>query len=631
VKTQPITPARIAFSEQANEPPHAPDFDDRYHPRIGAQAQARHVFLQGNGLPHRWAGRSDFTILETGFGLGHNFLATWRAWREDPQRCERLHFVSVELHPPTAQDLARALAGLPQADLAAQLLRAWPPLTPNLHRLAFEDGRLQLTLALGDAAELLPALRLAADAVFLDGFAPARNPRMWSLPLLKAVGRLCAPGATAATWSVARDLHEGLRTAGFEVQRASGIGGKREITLASHVPHRNAHRLPSPRVSSADAVVIGAGLAGAAAAQALARQGLQVTVLESGPAAALGASGNPAGLFHGTLDADDGPYARLYRSAALWAARRYREAIAAGVPGQVDGLLRLAPRAPPPGLPANYVRGLDREAASGLAGVSLPGHCWLYAEGGWIAPVDWVRHALQHPGITLRTARSVAHLTRDGSRWHLSDAQGQTLARSGLVVLAAAERSSALLQPLGHAPWPLGRARGQVSFLHSGLSPALQLPVAGDGYAIPLPDGLLCGATRQAGDEDAQVREADHAHNLERLYRLTGLEVGRQTSDWQGRVGWRVATEDRLPIAGAVPAPTGAAGINQARLLPREPGLFVLTGLGARGLSLAPLLGELVASQALGTPWPLEQDLVDLIDPGRWQVRSVRQASAQAG
>ena len=191
-----LTAARLAFAEDGT--PFSPEFGDLYHSAAGGVAQAQHVFLRGNGLPERWADAPRFSILETGFGFGLSFLATWHAWQEDPRRCARLHFVSVEKHPFSAQDLAvlhAPHAGL--APLSAELRDAWPMLVPGLHRLEFAGGRVVLTLAFGDAAALLPQLRLAADAVFLDGFAPAKTPDMWSPELLKAVARLCAPGATA--------------------------------------------------------------------------------------------------------------------------------------------------------------------------------------------------------------------------------------------------------------------------------------------------------------------------------------------------------------------------------------------------------------------------------------------------
>lgn len=631
MKNVPLRPARIAFGSGPGDPPAAPDFGDIYHPQIGAAAQAQHVFLLGNGLPGRWRGRADFTVLETGFGLGHNFLALWQAWLDDPQRCKRLHVVSVERHPPLAADLARAHAGATDPRVSA-LLGAWPPLTPGLHVLAFEQARLRLTLALGDASRLLPALRLQADAVLLDGFAPDRNPEMWSLPLLKAVGRTCAPGATVATWSVARALRDGLATAGFVVERVPGVGGKREVLSGVYQPRTGQRRDAAgspPAAPAPDAVVVGAGLAGAAAAQALARQGLRVTVLEQAAAPALGASGNPAGLFHGTHDADDSPRARLMRAAALRAAQVYREALANGVPGAVDGLLRTgAPPTPSLGeapWTAAYLQTLDAGAASGLAGLPLADASWFYAGGGWIAPAAWVRQALAHPAIALNCGTQVAALQRgERAGWQLLDAQGRTLASSPLVVLASAEQVAPLLQPLGLA-WPaLRRTRGQITQWAADAPPPLRRPLAGDGYAIAGPWGWLCGATRQADDDDPALREDDHRYNLARFSRLTGLPAP-EVHRCSGRVGWRLAADDRLPLAGPLPAPgAGAPRSLQCRHVPREPGLYVLTALGARGLTLAPLLGELIAAQASGTPWPLEQDLADAVDPARFAVRAAR-------
>lgn len=641
----PLRPARIVFPADGG-PPEAPEFGDVYHPRVGALAQARHVFLAGNGLPGRWAGRAHFTVLETGFGLGHNLLALWEAWRADPQRPARLHVVSLELHPPTAADLARAHAGSPQPELAAALRAAWPPLAPGLHVLGFEGGRLRLTLGLGDATALLPLLRLQADALLLDGFAPDRNAALWSPPLFKALARLAAPGCTAATWSVARPVHEGLRAAGFEVARAPGIGGKREITTAVFRP-RGAPRGPvalnvvAP-AAALSAVVVGAGLAGAACARALAEAGVPVTVLDAAPEPAAAASGNPAGLFHAIVNGEDGPYARLYRAAALRAAQVYAPAVASGrVGGTLTGLLRLASAGQTAasmqallqrlGLPPAVAEALDAEAASARAGVPLAAPAWHHAHGGWIAPGEWVREQLSRPDVRFRGRSAVARLQpAEGGGWHLQAADGTRLATAALVVLANAE-SAASLAPRPPAAWPLQRTRGQVSWWPVAGRPPLGCALAGDGYALALPGRLLCGATQQRpgepGHDEAAPREADHRFNLERFARLTGLPVPAAAS-CEGRVGWRLGSDDRLPVAGALPlAEPGLppSRLTQARAWPRHPGLFVLTALGSRGLTLAPLLGELVAAQALGLPWPLEQDLADAVDPVRWAVRAVRQ------
>src|SRR5690349_14050833 len=136
----PLVPAPLAFD--ATGTPYSPVYGDIYHSADSGPGQARHVFLGGNGLPARWAGSRVFTIVETGFGLGLNFLATWQAWRADPARPGRLHFVSVEKHPFTLEALATLQARHPEfAELAAELQAAWPLPLPGMHRLDFEDGR----------------------------------------------------------------------------------------------------------------------------------------------------------------------------------------------------------------------------------------------------------------------------------------------------------------------------------------------------------------------------------------------------------------------------------------------------------------------------------------------------------
>lgn len=633
----PLEPARIEWG--ADGTPHAPAFADVYHARIGARAQANHVFLAGNGLPARWAGRRDFTIAETGFGLGHNFLATWQAWRDDAARPRRLHLVSFEAHPPRRDDLRRAHAGGDSPELAAQLVAAWPPLVRGLHRLDFEGGALRLLLAFGDVRDLLPELVFTADAFYLDGFAPACNPQIWEARVLKALGRRAAPGATAATWSVARSVRDGLTAAGFDWQRAPGLGGKRETLRARHAPrHRHGPATAAPGAGDRRAVVVGAGLAGACTAAALAALDFDVTVLDRHDEPAAGSSGNPAGLFHATVHADDGPYARLFRAAALHAARLLDGLDDARVPRGSTGLLRLEQlldhaamqaRVRRLGLPCDFVQVLDAAQASHRAGVALAAPAWYYPAGGWVAPAALVRERLAHPRIRFVGGCTAQALRRADDGWQVLDADGAVLAAAPQLVLANAGQVNALLATAGVAPFELTHSRGQVSLFDTGAAPPLRCPVAGDGYALPLPGGgVLCGATSAAGDDDAALRDADHRANFDRLQRLCGLSAPADPTQWRGRVGWRVTPADRLPLAGPLPALHIGAGtrLDQARLLPREPGLHLACGLGARGITLAPLLGELVAARIALTPLPLEQSLVDAVDPGRFLVRAARAA-----
>lgn len=650
MKTEPIRPARIVFDDHGV--PFAPDFADTYHPRAGGLAQARHVFLNGNGLPERWQGRDHFVVLETGFGLGNNFLATWAAWRSDPQRCRHLTFISIEKHPPGADDLARVHREHAHPALCAQLLARWPPLTPNLHSLDFDAGRVTLVLALGDATVMLRHLVAQVDAFYLDGFSPAENPAMWSAPLLAAIGRLAAPGATAATWSIARPVRDGLRTAGFEVGSAPGFSARREMTVARHAPAFTPRGSPAldwaalarrPR----EALVIGAGLAGCATARALARRGWHCTVIDRHDTVAREASGNAGGLFHGVVHSHDGAHARFNRAAALdlvpWLAElRQAHAIA----GQTDGLLRLddapaeqlAATVAQLGLPSDYVQALAAGQAGRRAGLPLQQAAWYYPCGGWLAPAELAAALLADAssGVRWLGARTVARLEAGGNDpdqpvWQALDADGQLVAQAAVVVLA---NSHAALTLAGLPPTLASAVRGQTTRLPAdtaGLRLA-RVPVAGAGYVLPPHEGwVLCGATHDADDLDPQVRDTDHAHNLTQLTRLTGQAP--TPARYDGRVGWRCSTPDRLPLIGAVPdlarlqTATGLR-LDQPRLLPRRPGLYVFSGLGSRGIAWANLGARLIAHWVDGAPCPVEADLRDAVDVARYLSKAARRSTS---
>jgi tRNA 5-methylaminomethyl-2-thiouridine biosynthesis bifunctional protein len=637
MNTAPLDAASLSFTDDGV--PYSARFDDIYHPRAGAFVHARHVFVAGNELPARWQGRERFVVLETGFGLGNNFLATWQAWRDDPQRSARLVFISIEAHPFTRDELARAHRDSPLPELAAQLHAAWPPLTPNLHALDFEDGRVQLLLALGDVQAWLPELVAAVDAFYLDGFAPTRNPRMWDARVCKALGRLAAPGATLATWSAAQALRAHLGSAGFEARLAQGTGGKRDITLARyapafaprHAPARHASRAVAPH-----ALIVGAGLAGCAAAWALSEQGWHSTLFERHDRIASEASGNPAGLFHGIVNAQDGVHARFNRAAALLAKRAVQTALTDhGVAGAVQGLLRLESASSVEqmratlkalGLPGDYVQALDAAHASAACDLSLSQPAWFYPSGGWVHPAGLARAWLERAGdcAELRTGSAVHTLQRTDTGWRLLDAHGATLAEAATVVLA---NGGAALPLLGDPGWPIELVRGQTSLLPASALPLPRVPVAGAGYLLPELDGqAVFGATAQRGDGDATVREADHASNLAQLARLTGRVVDADPATMTGRTAWRCSATDRLPVIGAVPDTSVAATrLDQPRFVPRLPGLFVFTALGSRGITWSALGARALASAITGAPAPMEASLLDAVDPARFVSRAARQ------
>jgi tRNA 5-methylaminomethyl-2-thiouridine biosynthesis bifunctional protein len=640
MKTAPVMPATLSFD--AHGVPHAAAFDDVYHARAGALAQARHVFLGGNGLPQRWRGARRFTVLETGFGLGNNFLATWDAWRADAQRCERLHYIGIEKHPLTHADLSRVHVDSPLRALADALVAQWPLPTPNLQRLAFDNGRVQLLLACFDVRDVLPELVAEVDAFYLDGFAPAKNPAMWEPRVLKALGRLAAPGASAATWSVAREVRNGLAQAGFMVEKAPGFENKREMSVARYAPRFTPRRAPARRHGHPPehVAIVGAGLAGCALAWALAEQGIAGTLLERHAQPAGETSGNAAGVFHGIVTPHDGPHARFSRAAALQAERLLRHAVQhGGVTGEVEGLLRLSAHDDagplhallgPLGLPGGYVHAVAAHEASELAGLPLHRAALFYPGGGWVEPSALARHFIAQAGSAVRWhgGSEVASLRRDGDAWQLLDARGVAIERTDCVVLA---NHADALRLLDAPDWPLQRVRGQTSGVPldaPGLA-APRRPLAGFGYVTPATHGRVwCGATSDAGDASRELRREDHARNLEQLSRLLGQSVAVSPDALTGRVGWRLVADDRLPLIGGVPdaAALAAPGLrlDQPRFVPRMPGLFVFTALASRGITWATLGAQTLAALISGAPCPLESSLLDAVDAARFASRAAR-------
>lgn len=201
-------------------------FDDPYYSLSGGLEETLHVFLSGNGLPGRFA--DGFQIAELGFGTGLNLLTTWAAWQAS-KTPGTLHFTSFEAYPMAPADMAQALCAFPVlAPLAQTLLDRW---TPGAGPTPLSDS-LTLHVVIGDARTTLPRWQGQADAWFLDGFSPAKNPALWEPALLAQVYARTAPGGTAATYSAAGHVRQSLAQAGFTVSRTPGFGRKRHMTKA---------------------------------------------------------------------------------------------------------------------------------------------------------------------------------------------------------------------------------------------------------------------------------------------------------------------------------------------------------------------------------------------------------------
>ena len=560
-------------------------YGDVYFSSDDGLAESRAVYLAGCGLPETWAGRRTFTVGELGFGTGLNIAALLMMWRETRPPGAVLNVFTIEAHPLTREDAARALGRWPEIAPAAEaMLAAWPGGAPGFHRLQPAGFDAVIDLAVLPVEEALAAWTGHADAWFLDGFSPALNPAMWSDAVMAAVASRSAPGARAATFTVAGGVRRGLAAAGFAVDKRPGFGRKRE-RLEAVLPGV-AVDPPTPSLA-----VIGAGIAGASVMRAIRSLGGEARLFDIAGRGA-GASGNPAALVTPALDASGGGRARLFAQAFERAVGLYEatDAIIARGATQLEAEPRDAIRfdkvvANSPFDPGSVIR-LSADAASSAMGEPTVGG--LHFENGLvISPRKALAAWAGEPEVV-----AVTGVERGESGWRLLGAGGGVIAEVDAVVLATGADLSGLW-----ASAPIRPVRGQASW---AVGPTTA-PAAFGGYAIPTGEGVLFGATFDRDDPATDVREVDHERNL--LLVAEGLPVLASRLailPFEGRARLRATTPDHRPLAGAL-----------------GDGLFVLGGLGARGFCTAPLLAEHVAALALGRASPLPVDLAAAVDPMR--------------
>ena len=599
-------PPRPELDFRKDGTPVATAHGDVYFSAHDGLEETRAVFLTGCALPEAWAGRDRFCVAELGFGTGLNFLALWDLWlKSRPNAVARLDFVSFEGFPLDAAQAARALSRWPElTSLTEKLLARWPVRMRGIQRLEWPEDGICLTLHQGDVAEELPRARFTADAWFLDGFSPAKNADMWSAGVLQAVAERTGVGGRAATFTVAGAVRRGLEAAGFTVAKAPGYGRKRErleaVLETAHPRKADVFGLKSPNSRPKRIAIIGAGIAGATLAWTVRQSGLEPVVFDKAAGPTSGASGNPLALVHPRLDAADTASARTHLQAGFAAEALYREFPGAALPVAVvqrpkddkEASRQSKLLADPP------MEGLHAEGD----GLSLP-------KGFVVRPRLLILEILEGIETRFGAAPDIDDLVVDGEAF---DA----------VVFAHAMAAADL-------GMPLTPKRGQVE------SFALDVEVMAltrSNYLVSDGETAVFGATFLSGDS-AAVSSAEREENLEKLSEIAP-EVARsaRTGELISRSGVRATSQDRLPLAGTRPAlalcPAVLAplskGVPPDSDLPLIEGHYMLTGLGSRGFTLAPLMAELVVSLMLDRPLPVSQPEAEALSPARFLVRDMK-------
>ncbi|MDG1582265.1 bifunctional tRNA (5-methylaminomethyl-2-thiouridine)(34)-methyltransferase MnmD/FAD-dependent 5-carboxymethylaminomethyl-2-thiouridine(34) oxidoreductase MnmC [Pseudomonas sp. GOM6] len=639
--------AQLDWDEQGI--PLSRQFGDVYFSREDGLGETRHVFLDGNDLAPRFAalpagGR--LIIGETGFGTGTNFLCAWQLFEQLAPADAQLHFVSVEKYPLSNHDLRRALALWPElAPWSEPLLEQYVAIHPGFQRLLLAGGRVVLTLLIGDAHDLLPQLDAQVDAWFLDGFAPAKNPQMWTADIFAQLARLSAPGASLATFTSMGDVRRGLIAAGFTMRKRPGHGKKWEFlcghyTGAAPTSEKPWHARPH-QADKREALVIGAGLAGCATAASLAARGWQVTLIERHADIAQEASGNPQGVLYLKLSAHGTALSQLVL-AGFGHTRRLLQRLQPDA-WSACGVLQLAfdakelerqnklAEAFPPAL----LQMLEQDQAEAIAGIELPAGGLFYPEAGWVHPPALCHLLAEHPGVRLLTHSEALELRRVADRWQALEGE-RLLAEAPVAVLAGAAEVQRFAAEL-----PLKRIRGQITRLpQTTASAALNCVVCAEGYVAPARQGEhTLGASFDFHSQDCTPTAAEHAGNLDLLREISTDLSGRLHADslepaqLQGRAAFRCTSPDYLPIVGPLADPDAFASAyavlgKDARQVPDTPcpwreGLYVNSGHGSRGLISAPLSAELLAAWLNNEPLPVSRAVAEACHPNRFLLRKL--------
>ena len=618
-------------------------------------AYAANTLLAACTLPAAWQGAESWTVLDLNFCAGAALLATLRAWHDDPRRPSRLHYAVLTGAAVSCQTLRerldrfgikQAAAGCPgesgrrvQRDLDG-LLEQWPIALKGVSRIELAGARIQLTLAAGPPAALLPGLVPRVDSLYLP-YAEGAQDHLTS-PMLRAALSRLAPDRRAALAGIDRSTEipgsilASLADAGMQPELIEAAG---RVAFRLDRRHGVSFAQPAPQ-NDRHALVIGSGLAGCATAFALARRGWTVERLDQGDHALAGASGQASLAHHPSITPDDAPFSQLTR-AALRLSQSHYGAGAVRWSGRLQLCTPDEAEAACDGIPAEWAEPVGVAQASARAAMSLrSGGIWIPGAGHVDPAALAAGWAID--GIQTRYQTHVSRLERRNGQWQALDPAGQCLAHATQVVIAAGAQTGSLSM-CGDRSTPIFTLADAFDAAclqqRPGRSLCVSLPpgampscvVGGSGHAIPI-DGqsLLLGPADPA---DPLVDIAGQTSAATAIWHRYSESLQNAVTPLAMRfhpAGVRLSTRDHLPLAGPVPDLTQIVQqrnslIRHDRMpLPAMQGLWVAAGFGGRGLLWSVLAADLIAARLDAAPAPLQKSLAQALDPGRFIRRNLR-------
>ena len=651
-----VSRPRLDFTK---ETPRSSEFDDDYYSPENGLSESTYVYIEGGDVVNRMqalqAGET-LIIGELGLGTALNLALILRAWSEHGPAGARCHVVTIEKHPLSRSQLRAANARWTSLSREFEIiLKRWPSPIPGCHRRSELIDGLTVDFWWEDVSDALGDLESYGnrwvDLWFLDGFTPSRNEAMWSADVLRGVANLSRDSAHVATFTASGDVRRSLERVGFRVSKRPGFGRKREclqgvldlsVTSTDQQSARarpTAWDHPSHSHEPQSCLVLGAGLAGSHIARRLAERNCKVTVLERGTIGS-GGSTQPQGVIYTRPSHKHGKLTDFSLTAYEFSVdhhqQKFREgSLEDGIDGELSGYLQLASDDALERLAIAFddedspLKVVTREAASLIAGVALTQGAQHYPGSGWLYPRAICTELLDHPNITVIEGIGDTTLRQgDGDQWFAIVATGDCVATGDTAVVTTAWEAveDARLDWL-----PLQPIRGQTTLLPSqGGLEDLKCTVCHSGYTPPAKANQHCiGATYGLNETSTEERAADHETNIQQLRsQIPSLDSAINSEGHTGHAAVRCATADYLPIAGPVPDETefmttydGLRHDRKRLIAKKQPnikGLYVLTGLGSRGLTSAPLLSELLVSQMMDSPPPVTRYLYQAVSPARF-------------
>lgn len=658
---------KITFRDDGS--PYSEKFNDIYFDTESGYQQSEHVFIKGNNIAENLIkAKQEFIIAETGFGTGLNFLLSLKLYKSlaKDHQLPALHFISTEKYPLTKKQLIKSLSSLntlfKEKD---ELITCYPDYPEQqqdqLVQCLFFENKIKLTIYFNDSTQALNAIKLPrkqnglVDAWYLDGFSPARNPEMWQEALFEEMARLSKPQATISTFTIAGFIRRGLEKVGFRLEKRRYLGNKNEILVGKYQQNKltdKGYQLRPSITKPQHVSIIGGGIASACAAYVLTKNGIKVTLYCKDIKVAQGASSNAIGALFPLIHQQQDDISLFYQEAFYFALNFYNSLTEQGYHFSHDwcGLLEISYKASLEkrqqefeklqAWPKNLVQSIDNVQASEQANIPLEHGGLFFPQSGWIAPQELVEQLFKAANNTNRlrieTSTTVENITqKEDESWLLSTNKGDFNA-SVLIFCGGAEAID--LPTINQLP--LTSVRGQITSMNTNDNIGkLNTVICHKGYLTPENKGIHCiGATFDKNTFDMVPRDKDDHYNLTMLENclpdITNNIAAWQQSDILTRKArLRCMTPDHLPMVGAMPDINDHiatyAHLSKDKnwrfyqAAPTIKNLYLLTGLGARGLCTAPLLAAILSADLTGSPYPISNDMLFNLSPNRFVIRDL--------